>query len=81
MKILPKTEPLYKEVFEVLIDREIITPKHRIEIINVEAKGDWASIEVNIIRPRCKKPCHYWKLAVYMPSGTVFWSESEHYAL
>ena len=81
MQILPKTEPLYKEVFEVLIDREIITTKHRIEIFNVEAKGEWSTIHVNIIRPRCKKPYHYWKLAVFMPSGTVFWSKSEHYAL
>lgn len=81
MKKLPESEPLYKDVYDVLLDREIITPKYRIEIINVEQSGDWGSIEVNIIRPRCKKPCHYWKLVVFIPSGTVFWSKSEHHAI
>jgi hypothetical protein len=81
MKRLPDTHPLHKDVFEALLDGEYITRKHRIQIINVEMAGEWGTIEVNTIRPRCRKPSHYFKLAVFLPSGTVFWSKSEHYAL
>lgn len=72
---------LEKQVKNALIDRDYLNPKGRIKIIEVIVEGDWGRITVNCIKPRCRKPykCHI--LRVYIPSNTVFWSESTFFYL
>lgn len=71
---------LNEQVKAALVETGRLLPNSRVKIINVEVNGDWGTIEANCYRYRCRRPfkCHI--LKVFIPSNSVFWSESTfHY--
>ena len=56
----------------------ITGPGYRIKVTGIDnaAGSDWATIHVDVIRPRCRKPCVAWDIAYYMPRDQIWWDRS-----
>ena len=53
-------------------------PNWRIKILDAETVGhsDWAKVYVEVYKPRCRKPCTTWCLAVNMVREIVDFERS-----
>lgn len=71
-------DKLLKVINEILTDRGITNPDYRIKLLNKEiiSNSDWAFIEIEIYRPRKKKPCQYRKLAINFVRNIIDFDKS-----
>lgn len=63
-------------LFSVMVDTGRLSKTDRISIINVEKKGDYAFINVDCIKKRCKKPFMFWSICIWMPGNLIYWDRS-----
>jgi len=66
-------------IYNVLLQRGSIADGWKVKVTDIQLKcsgSDWATVSVNIIKPRCRKPFMAWELAVYMPRDQVDFSKS-----
>ena len=58
-------------------------PGYRIKVVWTETlnqgSSDWATVTVDVYRPRYRKPCVTWELAIWIPGNTLYWEKSRHY--
>lgn len=73
-------DKLTAAIHAAMVEADRIGPKWRIKIIGKEIVGhsDWATVEVNLYRPRCRKPYACWTLAVNMVKEEIHWDKSSY---
>lgn len=73
----------FKEaLFEAMRAYGIVNPGWKINIVSKEqerASSDWGTVIVDVIKPRCRKPCLTWEISIYIPGDIIFWEKSKGY--
>ncbi|WP_304584429.1 hypothetical protein [Acutalibacter muris] len=71
-------EKLLDALHKAMSQYGAIKPNWKISVASIENTNgsDWATVNVNIFRPRCRKPYTVWALAVYMPRDQIWWDKS-----
>jgi len=66
------------QIKNVLVERGIMLENWKIKITDKKIIGnsDWAKVEVEVFKPRCKKPCITWTLVVNMVKEFVDFEKS-----
>ena len=63
---------------EALVEYGAMNDNWRMKITDKEiiAYSDWAKVEIEIYKPRCRKPCIIWTLAINMVKELVDFERS-----
>ena len=64
-------------MFNALKDLGVVADGWRINIIGITPSiGDWATVSVEVIKPRCRKPCMVCECAVHTVYSRLDWERS-----
>lgn len=72
---------LTQGIHDCMDERGITLTNWRIKIVGREIIGnsDWATVTVEVYKPRCRKPCVVWMLAINIVREQIYWDRSRHY--
>ena len=73
-------DKLTEAIRAAMLATDRIGPKWRIKIVGKETvgKSDWARVEVNLYKPRHRKPHAYWILVINMVREEIHWDKSNY---
>ncbi len=62
----------------IMVEKEISAEGWRTNVTNIETVGnsDWAKVTVEVIKPRKRKPCITWTLAINLSRNQINWDKS-----
>lgn len=75
---MTKLESGIKNVF---IERGIMLENWRLKVISIDGQpySDYRDVTVEVLKPRCKKPCVTWALNINMVRETINFEKSSFY--
>lgn len=72
-------ENLVSRIKAAMDEHGVTAPGWRIKVseVNQVSSSDWATVVVDVLKPRCRKPCSTWELAIWVPGMLLRWDLSK----
>lgn len=68
---------LLTKIKAAMDEHGVTAPGWKIKISGIDQTySDWATVIVDVVKPRCRKPCATWELAIWMPGMLLRWDKS-----